>query len=269
MSEASRGVDKLPAGLDDRRQLGPDDEFSFGCHDGLGCFGHCCGNVNIMLTPLDVLRLSRRVGIETTEFLPKHTMLPITKELHLPVVMLKMKDDESKRCPFVKDGACTVYEDRPWACRMYPVGMGIPPARAGVDPEPVYFLFEDTFCDGGTESTKWTVKGWRDNQGVVEREEGEDGFQELVSHPWFIGGRTLDSKRIEMFHMASYDLDRFRRFVFSSTFLQRFVVEDELVEKLRDDDEELLRFSFLWLRFALFAEPTLEVREDAEQRSET
>ena len=63
--------------------------------------------------------------------------------------------------------------------------------------------------------------------------------------------------------MACYDLDRFRRFVFESTFLQRFEVEPELVERMRGDDEELLRFAFRWLRYALFAEPTMTARPSA------
>jgi uncharacterized protein len=251
----------LPDALKGRRQLGPDDEFSFGCHNGLKCFTDCCSDINIMLTPVDVLQLARRLGTTTGEFLHEHTALPITKDLHLPVVTLRMGEESGKRCPFVDEGGCTVYEDRPWSCRMYPVGMGIPPARAGVEPEPVYFLFEDEFCHGHAESVKWTVKSWRDDQKLEERERLEAGFQELVSHPWFIGGRQLDPKRMQMFHMACYDLDTFRRFIFDSTFLDRFEVEKEIIEECRKDDEALLRFAFRWLRYALFGEPTVKPRD--------
>jgi hypothetical protein len=127
----------------------------------------------------------------------------------------------------------------------------------------VYFLFEDDFCKGRTEPKDWTVDQWRTDQGVAAREEMEAGYREIVSHPWFIGGRQLDPKRMEIFHTACYDLDRFRDFVFDSTFLSRFELEDSLVATLRDDDMALLRFAFRWLRFALFAEPTMKVREGA------
>jgi hypothetical protein len=146
---------------------------------------------------------------------------------------------------------------------MYPVGMGLPPARAGEEPRPVYFLFEDDFCKGRTEPKEWTVDQWRTDQGVAAREEMEAGYREIVSHPWFIGGRQLDPKRMEIFHTACYDLDKFRDFIFDSTFLSRFELEDSLVALLRDDDVALLRFAFRWLRFALFAEPTMKVREGA------
>jgi len=148
---------------------------------------------------------------------------------------------------------------------MYPIGMALPPARAGVPPEPAYFYFEDDFCHGRQEGRTWKVDEWQRDQGLIERDELEVGFRELVGHPWFIGGRQLDPKRIEMFFMAAYDLDTFREFVFSSTFLQRFELEQALVETLRTDDRALLRFAFRWLRFALFAEPTVQRRPAAAQ----
>ena len=85
----------------------------------------------------------------------------------------------------------------------------------------------------------------------------------VVGHPWFIGGRQLDPKRMEMFHMACYDLDTFRDFVFETSFLDRFELDPKQVETMREDDEALLHFAFRWLRFALFAEPTMRVRDSA------
>ncbi len=257
----------LPESLKDRRQLKADDTFCFSCHPGLSCFTNCCADINILLTPFDVLRLARRLEMSTQDFLDQHTMMPITKDLHLPVVILKMGDDEKKRCSFVDETGCSVYEDRPWSCRMYPLGMALPPARAGVEPEPVFVLFEDDFCAGFKEASDqhWTVESWKENQAVNRQEALEKGFQDIVSHPWFIGGRQLDPRRIEMFHTACYNLDRFREFVFSSSFLKRFELEDELVEQLRTNDEALLEFAFRWLRFALFGEPTIKVRQDAQQ----
>lgn len=254
---------ELPEPLRGKRQLSSTEEFRFSCHPGVPCFMRCCSDINILLTPVDVLRLARRLGISTGDFLDRYTMTPILKQLHLPVVALRMGDDPEKRCLLLGEHGCTVYQDRPWSCRMYPVGMALPPARAGVEPKPLHFLFEDEHCAGHAENATWTVERWRADQGVSEREELEAGFQEIVSHPWFIGGRQLDPKRMHMFHTACFDLDAFRRFVFDTTFLRRFVLEAELIEKLRRDDAELLRFAFRWLRFALFAEPTMTPRPGA------
>jgi hypothetical protein len=238
----------LPEFLADKRQLAEGETFQFTCHPGVPCFNSCCADVNIVMTPIDVLRLARRLGMNTRDFLENHTSNPITKDLQLPIVM-----------------------DRPWACRMYPLGMAIPPARAGEEPEPVFFVFEDDHCKGrhGADAKEWTSKSWRDDQGIEERESLEAGFRDLVSHPWFIGGRTLDPKRMHMFYTACYDLDTFRSFVFESSFLEKFEIEPEMLEELKTQDEALLRFAFRWLRFAMFAEPTMRVREEAVDRSTT
>lgn len=251
---------EVPAVLKERRTLEVGDSFCFACRPDRPCFNTCCADVNIILTPLDVLGLSRRLGMNSSAFLAAHTVRLETKDLQLPVVALKMSEAEGKPCPFVGPAGCTVYDDRPWACRMYPVGMALPPARAGEEPQPQFFLFEDDFCHGRREADAWTVEQWRQDQGVLAREELETGFRSLVGHPWFIGGRRLDERRTEMFFTACYDLDRFRTFIFESSFLDRFTLDQELVSKLENDDLELLQLAFRWLRFALFGEPTLTVR---------
>ncbi len=251
---------RLPYSHRNQRTLARDEKFRFGCHRGLDCFTRCCADVNILLTPYDVLRLSRRQQLDTSEFLRRHTITPFTKELGLPLVVLRMNDDEKKTCPFVGPEGCQVYLERPWACRMYPLGMALPPARAGVQPQPVFFLFQDDFCLGRSEAGEWTVDGWRRDQQVDRQESLEAGWREVVCHPWFIGGRQLDIRRIDMYYTACYDLDALRRFVMETSFLKRFEIDAGLEEKLRHDDEELLRFAFVWLRFALFGEPTLKTR---------
>ncbi len=74
--------------LADYDRLGPDDTFRFACRPGISCFNKCCGDVNIFLSPYDVLRMKRRLGITSTEFLEKYTLMPVNKEMKTPVVML-------------------------------------------------------------------------------------------------------------------------------------------------------------------------------------
>ena len=262
-ADARAPVTAVPEALKGKRRLEAGASFCFDCNPSLDCFTRCCSDVNIVLTPADVLRLARATGLATREFLDRHTLLPLTKELHVPVVMLRMDSTEAKRCPFVGEKGCSVYEARPWACRMYPIASALPPARPGVTPALQYFLQEDDFCHGRTGGKTFTVESWEKDQGLVEREPLEKAFRDLVGHPWFIGGRQLDPKRIELFHMAAYDVDTFREFVFSTTFLKRFDIEPGQVEELRRNDEALLLFGLRWLRFALFGEPTVRLKAAA------
>ena len=58
-----------------------------------------------------------------------------------------------------------------------------------------------------------------------------------------------------------YDLDQFRNFVFKSKFLSIFNVDEEVLQKIWDDDEDLLKFGYQYLKMMLNIEKTLEVRE--------
>jgi hypothetical protein len=62
--------------------------------------------------------------------------------------------------------------------------------------------------------------------------------------------------------MVCYDIDRFRQFLFESTFFKRFDVPEERKEKIKNDDEELIRFGFEWLRFSIFGEKIFSLRKD-------
>jgi Fe-S-cluster containining protein len=249
--------------LEDFDRLGPDDTFKFGCHPGISCFNCCCSDVNIFLSPYDVLRLKKRLGLTSGEFLNRYALLPVQKEMKTPVVLLRMNDDELKTCPMLGSGGCSVYTDRPWPCRMYPLGLAAQrDTPDGWRGDRFYFLMKEEGCKGYEESTEWTVKEWLDDQGMDAYDEWGEAFKELTLHRFFEEGGILTEKKLEMFFTATYDLDKFRDFVFESTLLQRYDVDEDFVEDMRRDDEALLRFGFLWLRFALFGEPTMKARPE-------
>lgn len=248
--------------LADYPRLGPDDTFRFGCHPGVSCFNKCCSNVNIFLSPYDVLRLKKRLGITSTEFLEQYALMPVNKEMKTPVVMLRMHEDEQKTCQLLGEGGCSVYGDRPWPCRMYPLGMAAQKDTPdGWRGERFYFLLREEGCMGYEEAQReWTVRDWCDDQGLDAYDEWGEGFKELTLHQFFEDGGTLSPEKMHMFFTACYDLDTFRDFVFNTTLLERFDVDEDFVEEMRNDDEALLRFAFLWLRFSLFGEPTVKAK---------
>ncbi len=244
-------------------RLNENDTFKFRCHPGVSCFNECCADVNIFLTPYDILRLRKRLGITSQEFLDKYTLIPFDKNLPYPAVLLKMQDNEKKSCHFVGEKGCSVYEDRPWACRMYPLGMA-QPKEAGATPamNDFFFLLKEDVCKGFQEDRELTVSDWINDQGIAEYNEIGELWKELTLHKYFDDGATIPAEKVEMFFLACYNLDRFRDFIFGSTFLEKIQVEPETVEKIKTDDVELLKFGFSWVRFALFGEPTMAVDGD-------
>jgi len=106
------------------------------------------------------------------------------------------------------------------------------------------------------------VREWIADQGIEEYEMMGASYQQLALHDYWESGPALTPQQAEMFYMACYDLDRFRRFVFESSFLSLFEVDEARVEALRHDDEELLEFALQWLHFSLFQEKTMKIRRE-------
>jgi Fe-S-cluster containining protein len=244
--------------LEDAARLGPDDRFTFACGRHLDCFTRCCRDVSIVLTPYDVLRLKRAAGMDSSEFLEKFTICPFTPDQKFPVRLLRMAA-ETRQCPFVCEQGCRVYTDRPWACRMYPLGVA-EPRNATPGDCAFNFLVIEELCHGHGAGREYTVRGWAEEQGVEEYEAMATGFKKLTLHEFWDCQQTLTPAQMDMFHMACYDLDRFRRFVFESRFLEYFDVDEARIDAIRADDEELLDFAMDWLRFSLFHEKTMKMK---------
>jgi Fe-S-cluster containining protein len=244
--------------LREQPRLGPDDRFTFACDKSLDCFTRCCRDVSIVLTPYDILRLRRALGMDSSEFLRLHTISPFTADQKLPIVLLKM-DSVDARCPFVSEEGCRVYASRPWACRMYPLGLAEPKTPTRHERR-FHFLVREDLCHGHDQLPECSVRDWIESQGVEEYELHGTAFKELMLDDFWDSGEALTPAQVDMFYMACYDVDRFRRFVFESSFLKKFEIDDARVEVIRTDDEELLGFAMQWLRFALFKERTMKIR---------
>jgi len=258
-----REIEKLKEHiLKEHPRLSKESRFKFSCHKNVPCFNECCGDVNIFLTPYDIIRLKRNLGITSTEFLSKYTISPFDKNLKYPIILLKMGDDEKKKCPFVSAEGCTVYADRPWACRMYPLGLASPGKDSGEHQEEFYFLLKEDACKGFLEDKNYSVDEWLKDQGIDEYNRMGEYFRDLTTHRFFQEGNPLEPRKMEMFFLACYDIDRFRDFVFKSSFFNKFEVDEATRNKIREDDIELHKFGIKWLRLILFGEGTIAIKKD-------
>jgi hypothetical protein len=73
---------------------------------------------------------------------------------------------------------------------------------------------------------------------------------------------TLSESAKRMFFMASTDLDTFRKFIFESSFLDTYEIDAETVAKIREDDVELMLFSFKYLANTLFGAGGLSIKAE-------
>ena len=62
--------------------------------------------------------------------------------------------------------------------------------------------------------------------------------------------------------MACYNQDEFKRFLFETRFFDIYDVEKGIIEKIKEDAEELLSFSYRWIKFNLFGEDTLRLKDE-------
>lgn len=234
----------------------PGGTLKFSCHTGIGCFTACCADLYLVLTPYDVLRMKKRLRLTAGEFLTKYTQLHEGEESVFPLIRLKMNDDEGRRCPFVGPQGCAVYEDRPGACRLYPLGRAASGGISGKEEGELYFLVNEPHCLGFLEEKEWSVEEWIQDQGVKLYNEMNRPWMEIITGRNRLMGELTEQK-LGMFHMASYNLDRFREFVFQTTFLKVFDVPSGEIEKVASDEVELMKLGMRWLRFVLYGEGDL------------
>ena len=133
-----------------------DDTFEFHCGPELACFGKCCHDVTIVLTPYDVLRLKRATGTESSELLEKHTLRRELRKQKFPVVILKMNEDD-KRCPFVS-GRVVAFITTVRGPAGYPLGAAEP--KSPTPNDCLSFCNPGRSCQGHAEGVPIQVREW-------------------------------------------------------------------------------------------------------------
>lgn len=248
-------------------RLERDSSFQFRCYPGISCFTRCCRNMNIILTPYDIVRLKNRLGLPADLFLHIYAQPEILGVTGLPVARFKMMEDEGGRCPFVTSGGCQVYTDRPVCCRYYPIGIASlrqQEQHAGEEEE-FFFVVKEDHCKGFEEPTEWTVNSWRADQEADLYDAMNRNWLELLLRKKSFGEEAeMPAKARKLFYMVTTNMERFRRFVFESRFLDTYVVKEDRLYEIREDDVALMQFGFEYLKSAIFGgeSEVLKLRDD-------
>ena len=245
----------------DNRYLLGKGRFEFACHSGVPCFTRCCHDADMYLYPYDIVRLKRRLGMTSEAFLLEHTVTALRDMPFFPNVMLKMSECEGRPCPFLSGTGCTVYEDRPYSCRAYPLEPAMYGSGEGrIDMD--FYVVRHSHCHGHHEDRIWTAQQWMADQQMTAYNDINARWARIASgfrnNPF--GPAGIDSPAMKMAFMASFNVDTFRRFVFDSSFLSRFDVPQERLEEARQSDTALLLLGFDWIRRFLFREGPLGLK---------
>ncbi|MCC6247371.1 MAG: YkgJ family cysteine cluster protein, partial [Rubrivivax sp.] len=149
----------MPAKLDGSHTI------QFRCHRGIGCWNACCSNIDISLTPVDIVRLKQRLDMSSTEFLDRYTVPYEMEKDGIAGVKLRPVDGGTA-CRFMVEEGCSVYEDRPTACRYYPVALlSMRHQQEYVDRD-AYALVREPHCLGHLEPRRLTIDEYRAEQGL-------------------------------------------------------------------------------------------------------
>ena len=239
----------------------------FKCYKGISCFNACCKQADVTLAPYDVVRLKKRFGMSSEVFLKKYTV-PFQLDAD-GVPGLKLRTDDDGTCLMLDgENGCSVYPDRPTVCRYYPVALLNMRAKGSSEAQENYSLIEEDHCKGHLEDREISIGDYRKEQGCEEFDRHNRDWYHLILKKKSAGpgvGRPSEMS-LQMFFMASYNIDMFRRFVLSDNFRRTYQLNDTFFEAVARDDLILLDFGMQFLRQVLFGERSVEEAENAWER---
>lgn len=236
----------------------------FRCRKGIACWNACCSNIDISLTPYDILRLKQRMDLSSGEFLQQYTVPYEMEQGGIAGVKLRPVENGTA-CRFMTAEGCSVYGDRPTACRYYPVALLSMRRQDEYTDTRSYALVKEAHCMGHNEPRELTIDEYRRAQGVEEYDELARGWHQLILKKKSSGpgvGKPPKSS-LQLFFMVCYDLDRFRSFVSSKGFSELYDLDTEETIEILGDDARLMLFGFRFLKQVLFGENTIPLKEDA------
>jgi len=236
-----------------KKPIAADETFRFDCHPGLTCFTDCCRNADMYLYPYDIIRLKKNLGISSGHFLEQHTISAFRDNPYFPNVMLRMSAQEDRACTFLSKKGCAVYKDRPFSCRAYPMEQAVSKEDSTGTRDRLHFVEVHSHCTGHEVAREWTVSNWIENQELFPYIQMNDIWVDIDlifrENPW--NDQGIGSQAFKMAFMACYNIDMLKTFIFESSFLTRFNIEDDRRRLIEDSDTELLKLGFDWIKFFL------------------
>ncbi|THB64825.1 MAG: YkgJ family cysteine cluster protein [Desulfovibrio sp.] len=232
-------------------EIKPGESFRFACHPDVACFNACCADLNLMLTPYDVLRLRRALDMPSQEFIETHAQVSAYPDTGYPAMHLKMNEAAALACPFVTEQGCSVYGHRPGACRTYPVGRAAKLDHEGNLVEQ-FFLVREDHCKGFEDNQEWTTDSWRLDQDITRYNQANDRYMKLLFRQK--GNGLISPKHANMCLLAVYQLDRFQEFIRHMNLFSRLELNEATQAAVLDNEEACLDFAMEWIELVIYGD---------------
>ncbi len=165
----------------DKMKIDLDTPFKFHCTQ---C-GKCCINrEDIMLSPYDLFRASKELGMTPQDFVKAYCDTYLGEASCMPIVRI-LPRGHIKRCPLMKDRKCSIHKTKPTVCAMYPIGRVIRMEANEKDRKPVTtdrieYIFTNPGCGDNSESH--TVREWFGAFGIPIEDEFYIKWQDVIMH---------------------------------------------------------------------------------------
>lgn len=227
--------------------LAAKDSLRFACHPGVACFNQCCRELELPLSPYDVLRLKRALGLRSGVFLRRYVLVGKEEGQAFPLCHLSMVDDGRASCVFVGPEGCRVYADRPGACRAYPLGRGASLDADGGRTERLV-LVREAHCQGFDEACSQTAVAFLESQELEPYNRYNDALLRLHQH-LRVRDRSFQpsEQQLNRYMLALYDLDRFRQLIERGSITLPATWSGPPQDVVAGSDEALLLAGIAWL----------------------
>lgn len=130
----------------------------------------CCTNMEIFLNPFDILQIASKTNSSTSEIIDKYILFLEDKEsgLRRPI----FKNARIGLCSFNHEKLCSIHENRPLSCRMFPL--------ARIKGE--FYLQQAEFCQGLKVVSKIELSDYLSEDDGMEYIKSADIYHEIIEN---------------------------------------------------------------------------------------
>ena len=206
------------------KPLGPEDTFRFRCKQ---CGSCCRDRIDILLSPFDLCRMAKELDEPLQNVFEKYGHAYIGSTSNVPLVSLKMREDNGKCHLLRDDNRCRIQKNKPAVCALFPLGRCAAKKDSGTE---IFYILQPTDC--GDRDEDHTPKEWMGEFNLEESEEWFRVWQDIVS--------TLSEKITEVLPKVSGELENALFTGIGGLLYLKYDIEKPLLPQVKENGAKAL-----------------------------